>query len=78
MRLVGLALKFRMKLAGDEKWMAGQFDHLRQFLVGGPPAEHKTSFDEGLVIFVVELIAMAVAFVNDECAVEPGGMAPHG
>ena len=30
----GLAVKFRMELAGDEKRMLGQFDDFDQFAVG--------------------------------------------
>lgn len=33
-RLVRLALKFGVKLAGDKKWMVFEFDDLDEFAVG--------------------------------------------
>jgi len=37
MRLVRFAAEFRMELAGNEKWMVLQFDHLDQIPSGEVP-----------------------------------------
>ena len=66
MRLVRLALEFRMKLARDKKWMVFQFDDLDEFAVGRIAAENKSGFLEFFAVGVVEFVAMAMAFVNDE------------
>jgi hypothetical protein len=77
MRAVRFALEFRMKLAGDEKWVAGQFDDFDQFTVGRPSAKAEAGFGERLVIIVVEFVAMPVALVDDESAIQARGVRAH-
>ena len=66
MRLMRLALKFGMELARDEKWMLFELDDFDQLAVRRKTAEHETSLLEFLAIGVVELITMAVTFVDHE------------
>ena len=42
MGLVGLALEFRMELAGHEKRMTGKFDQFDQLAVGRSAAEEQS------------------------------------
>jgi hypothetical protein len=46
MRLVRFTVEFRVKLAGDEERMVGQFDDFHQFTVRSEAAEDKISFLE--------------------------------
>ena len=66
MRLVRLALKFRMELARHEKRMVFQFDDLDEFAVGRIAAENEPGFLKFFAVGVVEFVAMAMAFVDDE------------
>ena len=70
MRLVRLAQKFRMELAGDEKRMVLQLDDFDQFAVRRKAAENKAGLLEFFAVGVVEFVAVAVAFVDDKRAVK--------
>src|SRR5581483_5095457 len=69
MRLMRLALEFRMKLAGNEKGMVGQFDDLNQLAVRRETAEDKPAFLETFPVGIIELVAMPVAFLYHKSAV---------
>ncbi len=71
MRLAGAALELGVGLAGDEKGMVGQLDHLHQALVGGEARNHEAAFHKRVAVGVVHLEAMAMALVNDGLAVGP-------
>src|SRR5204862_6970138 len=73
MGLMRFAVKFGVKLAGDEERMLRKFDDLYESAVGSKAAESEISFLEALTIRIVELIAMPVAFVDDERSIEPSG-----
>ena len=75
--LMRFAVEFGMKLAGDKEGMLGQFDDLNQLAVRSKAAESKAGFLELVAIRVVELVAMAVAFVDDKGAIEPRGFCAH-
>ena len=66
MRLVRLALEFRMELARDKKRMVFQFDDLDEFAVGRIAAENESGLLEFFAIGVVEFVAVTMAFVDDE------------
>ena len=66
MRLVRLALKFRMELARHEKRMILQFDDLDELAVGRQPAEHETGLLEFLAVGIVEFVAVPVPLVHHE------------
>jgi hypothetical protein len=66
MRLVRLAQKLRVKLAGDEKGMILEFNDFNQLAVGRQAAENKTGLFKFLAVGVVEFVAVAVAFVDHE------------
>ena len=74
MRLMRFAVEFGMKLAREEKRMLGQFDHLDQFAVHRIAAENKIGLGKTIAVIVVEFVAMAMAFVHDERAVELRGL----
>ena len=74
MRLVRLALKFGMELRGDEEWVRRDFDNLDQFAIRRRAAKNETGLLKLLTILVVELVTMAVALVNDEGAINLGGL----
>ena len=65
-RLVRFAVKLRMKLAGDEEGMFGQFDDLHQFPVRREPAQDEAGFLESFAIRIVEFVAMAMALLHHE------------
>src|SRR4051794_2290747 len=69
-RLVGLALEFRVELAGNKKRMVFQLDYFDQLSIRGKAAEDEPGLFEALTIGVVELVAMSMALVNQECAVK--------
>jgi len=54
-RLVRFALEFRVKLARDEEWMAGEFDDLDELAVGREAAENETGLLEFVAVAVVEI-----------------------
>ena len=66
MSRVGFAQKFGMELAGDEKRVVLQFDHFDQFAIRRRAAEDKACFLELSPIRIVEFVAVAVPFVNQE------------
>src|SRR5688500_2077052 len=72
MRLVRLALKFRMKLRRDEKGMRRDLDDLDQLPVGRRAAQDESGVLEIVAVFIVELVAVPVPFVNHERAVNLG------
>ena len=77
-RLVRFALEFGMELAGDEKGMLRYFDHLDQFAVGGEAAEGEAGFFKTIAIRIVEFVAVTMAFLDDEGAVNLlRAAAPH-
>src|ERR1051325_7048826 len=55
-RRVRFALKFRMKLAGQVKWVVRQFDNLHKFFVDRSSRKHKSGFLEFLPVIVVEFV----------------------
>src|SRR5579871_1372676 len=63
MRLVRLAVEFRVELAGNEKWMLRQFNHLDQFAVRRQAAKYKAAFLKPLAVGVVELVTVAMPFL---------------
>src|SRR5450759_5249327 len=69
MRLVRLAEKFRMELAGDKERMVRQFDDFHEFAVGRETAENEARLLEAFAVGVVEFVAVPVALDDDECAV---------
>ena len=69
-RLVRLAQKLGMKLAGQVERVILQLDHLDELAVGRGAAEDHAQALELLPKNVVELVAMTVALVNHERAVE--------
>jgi len=66
MRLVRLAEKFRVELAGNEKRMVFQLDHLHQFAVRRETTEYKTGIFKFFTVGVVEFITVAVALMDHE------------
>src|ERR1051326_6240983 len=78
MGLVGFAAELGMELGGDEERVVGQFDDLDEFAVGGGAAEDEIGLFELVAVGVVELVAVAVPFIDDEGAVEFGGEGAHG
>ena len=70
MRLVRLAHEFRMELARNVKGMIFQFDDFHELAVGRRAAENEAGLLKFLAVVVVELVAMAMAFVDDEGAVK--------
>src|SRR5437879_418741 len=77
MRLVRFAVKFGMELAADKKRMFGQFDDFHQLAIGSKTAEDKTRFLELFTIRIIEFVAVAMALVYYEGAVEPLGPGSH-
>jgi len=78
MGVVGLALEFRVELAGEKERMGRQLDQLHQFVVRGKAAEDKARFFKGGAIGVVEFVTVAVALVGHESAVEASGLRTDG
>ena len=76
-RLMRFAVEFGMELAGDEEGMFREFDNLDELAVGRVAAESKTGFFKFLAVSVVEFVTMAMAFVDDESAIETGGFGAH-
>ena len=77
MRLVRFAMKFRVELAGDEKWVLRQFDNLDQLAVGCKSTEDKLCGLEPFAIGIVEFVAMPMTFVDDERPIQSGSFGPH-
>src|SRR5690348_7757179 len=77
MRLVGFALKFRVKLAGDEEGVIGQLDDFHQLAVWREAAEHKLGLLKALTVGVIKLVPVSVAFLDHKSAVQPGGFGAH-
>ena len=71
--LMRFAVEFGMELAGDEEGVFGYFDDFDQFAIGSITAEAEASLLELFAVGVIEFVAMAVAFVHDESAVEASG-----
>ena len=67
---VGFALKFGVELARNEERVIFQFDHFDQLAVRRQPAENEPGALKLLAIGIVELVAVAMPFVDDKCAVE--------
>ena len=63
-RFRGLGLEFRMELHGEEPRMVGQLDDLDEIAVGTQSAGDEALGLERFAIFVVELVAMPVPFVD--------------
>ncbi len=60
-RLVRLALEFRVILAGEEERVISHLDQLRKRSVGRGAADEETFFRHLVAVFHVELVAMAMA-----------------
>ena len=70
MRFGRFTLEFRVELAGDVKGMVTQLNDFYELAVGRKAAEHETRRLEHLAVGIVEFVAMAMAFVHQERAVE--------
>jgi len=77
-RLMRFAVEFRVELARDEEGMFRYFDDFDQFAVRCVAAEGETGFFEFFAVGIVEFVAMAVPFVDDESAVETGRFGADG
>ena len=77
MRLVWFAMELGMELAGEVKRMSFQLNDFDQFAIRRVAAKSKSSFFELLAISIVKLVAMAMAFIDDKCAVQMGGFAAN-
>lgn len=67
---VWFALEFGMKLRRHEERVVWNFDQFDELAVGRSSAENESGFFVLLAISVVELVAVTVAFVDDEGAVD--------
>ena len=74
MRRVGFAEEFGMILAGHKKRMIFQFDYFNQFSIRGRAAKNKAGLLEWGAIGIIEFVAMPMAFVDDEGAIELRGL----
>lgn len=72
MRLVRFAVEFRVKLAGDKEGMIGQFNDFDQSTVRSKAAEDELGLLEAIAVSIIELVTVAMAFFDNERAVEPG------
>ena len=70
MRLERLRLELGMELHGDVPRMRRQFDDLDELAVERPADDVEAVFRQRLLVQAVELVAMAVALVDDVFAVE--------
>ena len=75
MGLHGFALEFRVRLSGHVVGMILQFNELHQGAIGRGTAKDEILGLELLAIGVVELVAVAVAFVDLLGAVQLGCLA---
>ena len=64
MRAVWPGFKFRVGLCGDEPGMIRNLNHLDDPSVRGDAGQLHTVFRQGLAVIVVDLIAVAVTFVD--------------
>ena len=64
MRLQRLRLEFGMELAAEEEWMVGNLDDLDVGSVGCGAGDAQAAGGKGLLVFAVELVAMAVALAD--------------
>ena len=62
-----------MELAGDEARVVGQLDDLDQLLLGPDPRDAQPVLLEALQVVVVDLVAVAVALLDDPLPVQPRG-----
>src|SRR5688500_9714893 len=69
-RRIGLTQELGMILAGHEKRVILEFDHLDQFPVRRCSAENESCLFVLWAVAVVELVSVAMAFVDQECAVK--------
>src|SRR5258708_3454172 len=75
-RLVRLAVEFRVELAGDKEGMLGQFNDLDQLAVGRKSAKDEIRFLEALFIGVVKFISMPVPFIHNKGPIKPCCLCP--
>ena len=73
MRAVWPGFKFRVGLCGDEPGMIRNLNHLDDPSVRGDAGQLHTVFRQGLAVIVVDLIAVAVTFVDRFLSVQPIG-----
>ena len=73
MRFIGLGLKLRMKLYRDKVWMALKLDYLNEVFPRIDAGKNYTLTLKQFLIFIVKLISVSVAFVNQPLAVDPEG-----
>src|SRR5580693_3521854 len=70
MRLQGLRLELRMKLASDEMRMVRQFHHLDVSAIRRRPGDAQSSSHHRLLVFAVKFVTMAVALADLQLAVD--------
>ena len=73
MRAERLGLELGMKLDGQVPGMAGELDDLDELPIERPADNLEAAIEERLLILAVELVAMAMALVDDLLAVEAPG-----
>ena len=78
MRIVGTGLQLGMELNADKEGVVGKLDYLDESAPGVPAGEIHAGAAEIFDKFVVEFVAVAVAFVYLLTAVEPFGKAAVG
>src|SRR5712671_2617224 len=76
MPAAGRRSEFRMELAADEPGVRRQLDHLAQLLALGEAGNAQALVLQSLHVLVVDLVAVAVAFVDHVRAVDLARQAP--
>ena len=64
MRVHGAGFEFRVELAAQKPGMVGQFHYLHKVSVRRGAAENHAFFRQSFLKFIIEFIAVAVAFFN--------------
>ncbi len=75
---IGATLKFWMELGGHKPGMVGQFYDLDQAIVSGTAAHYHTMCFHALAVFIVELVAMAMALEDNSFAISLVGFGARG
>src|SRR5262249_16110868 len=71
MRAQGLGFEFGVELNGDVPGVPRQLDDFDELAVERPSDDFQAAIAQGLFVEAIELIAVAVAFLDDLFAIEP-------
>ena len=75
--MIGTGIEFRVSLGSDEEGMLRDLAHLYNAVIRGVSADIQARIRQSGAVIAVDLVTVAVPFIDQVCTVEGVGTAAH-